>query len=185
MAESSFPFRMRMFDRLSPGARIRGLTPAGVAEIVQVSRFGADALNIVFRADGKVGERLLYRGEESALEFVEAGQAYTFNADDDLLRLASQASRIRLAQFFDPYLAVSASQIDAMHHQITAVYAEMSLPVEFRFSRICRAVVAGSCGMQDACTSGQYQTTSGTHPACCLKSHCYRALPCRHSRSFR
>ena len=26
------------------------------------------------------------------------------------------------------------------------------------------------------------QTTSGTHPACCLKSHCYRALPCRHSR---
>ena len=33
--------------------------------------------------------------------------------------------------------------------------------------------------------AGGCQTTSGTHPACCLKSHCYRALPCRHSRSFR
>ena len=71
---------------------MRGLTPTGVAEIVQVSRFGADALNLVFRADGKVGERLLYRGEESAFDFVEGGRAYAFDADGALLRLASEAS---------------------------------------------------------------------------------------------
>lgn len=70
-----------MFDDLQPGARVRGLVPNGVAEIVQVSRFGADALNLVFRADDKVGERLLYRGEESAFEFVEGGRAYAFDAD--------------------------------------------------------------------------------------------------------
>lgn len=63
------PERLADKDDLKPGARIRGLAPIGVAEIVQVSRFGADALNVVFRADGKVGERLLYRGEESAFEF--------------------------------------------------------------------------------------------------------------------
>ena len=136
-----------MFDRLSPGARIRGLTPAGVAEIVQVSRFGADALNIMFRADGKVGERLLYRGKDSAFEFVEAGQAYAFDTDGGLIRLASEASRIRLAHLFDLYLAVSASQIEAEPNQITAVYAEMSMADEFWFSCTRRAVVAWSCGV--------------------------------------
>jgi hypothetical protein len=32
-----------------------------------------DALNLVFRVDGRVGERLVYRGEESGFQFLEAG----------------------------------------------------------------------------------------------------------------
>jgi hypothetical protein len=102
------------FDDIKPGARLRGLDPAGLAEVVQVARFGADALNLVFRVDGRVGERLVYRGEESSFEFVEPGRAYAFDADGGLLRLASEAYRIRLAHLFDPYLAVSASQIEAL-----------------------------------------------------------------------
>ncbi len=76
-------------------------------------------------ADGRVGERLVYRGEESGFELLEAGRSYAFDADGGLLRLASEAYRIRLAYLFDPYLAVSASQIEALPHQITAVYGEM------------------------------------------------------------
>src|ERR1019366_2667803 len=110
------------FDDIKPGARIRGLDGGAIAEIVQVARFGADALNLVFRVNGKVAERLVYRGEESAFEWVEAGRAYGFDADGGLLRLASEAYRIRLAHLFDPYLAVTASQIEALPHQITAVY---------------------------------------------------------------
>jgi hypothetical protein len=68
---------------------------------------------------------LVYRGEESSFEVVEAGRAYAFDADGGLLRLVSKAYRIRLAYLFDPYLAVSASQIEALPHQITAVYGEM------------------------------------------------------------
>jgi SNF2 family DNA or RNA helicase len=109
------------------------LEPGGVAEIVQVSRFGADALNLIYRINGRVGERLVYRGEETAFEFVEAGRTYAFDADGGLLRLASEASRIRLAHLFDPYLAVSASQIEALPHQITAVYAEMLPRQPLRF----------------------------------------------------
>ena len=67
---------MLNFDDIKPGARLRGLRPTGIAEVVQVSRFGADALNLVFRADGQVGERLLYRGEESALELEQSGRVY-------------------------------------------------------------------------------------------------------------
>ncbi len=95
------------------GARMRGLDPAGIAEVVQVTRFGPDALNIVFRVDGGVGERLVYRGEETSFEVIDAGRTYAFDADGGLLRLASEAYRIRLAHLFDPYLAVSASQIEA------------------------------------------------------------------------
>jgi hypothetical protein len=62
---------------------------------------------------GEKGIRLVYRGEESGFEFLEAGRSYAFDADGGLLRLASEAYRIRLAYLFDPYLAVSASQIEA------------------------------------------------------------------------
>jgi SNF2 family DNA or RNA helicase len=121
------------FDDIKPGSRLRGLDGSGIAEIVQVAHFGADALNLVFRANGRVGERLLYRGEEAALELVEAGRAYGFDADGGLLRLASEAYRIRLAHLFDPYLAVSTSQIEALPHQITAVYGEMLPRQPLRF----------------------------------------------------
>jgi SNF2 family DNA or RNA helicase len=121
------------FDQIKPGARLKGLDPGGIAEIVQVARFGADALNIVFRVNGRVGERLLYRGEETGIEFIEAGRSYAFDADGGLLRLASEAYRIRLAHLFDPYLAVTTSQIEALPHQITAVYGEMLPRQPLRF----------------------------------------------------
>src|SRR6476619_7624358 len=124
---------MRAFEDIKPGARLRGLDPAGIAEVVQVARFGPDALNLVFRVDGRVGERLVYRGEEAGFEFIETGHAYAFDADASLLRLASEAYRIRLAHLFDPYLAVSASQIEALPHQITAVYGEMLPRQPMRF----------------------------------------------------
>ena len=124
---------MMSFDAIKPGARLRGLDLAGVAEVVQVARFGADALNVVFRVDGRVGERLVYRGEEAGLEMLTAGRRYAFDADGGLLRLASEAYRIRLAHLFDPYLAVSASQIEALPHQITAVYGAMLPRQPLRF----------------------------------------------------
>jgi superfamily II DNA or RNA helicase len=124
---------MVALEEIKPGSRLRGLDPEGVAEVVQVARFGADALNLVFRVNGRVGERLVYRGEETAFEQIDVGRAYGFDADGGLLRLASEAYRIRLAYLFDPYLAVSASQIEALPHQITAVYGEMLTRQPLRF----------------------------------------------------
>ena len=124
---------MVAFEDIRPGSRLRGLDPGGVAEIVQVARFGPDALNLVFRVNGRVGERLVYRGEEGSFASMEAGRSYAFDADGGLLRLASEAYRIRLAYLFDPYLAVTASQIEALPHQITAVYGEMLPRQPLRF----------------------------------------------------
>jgi superfamily II DNA or RNA helicase len=124
---------LSIFDDFKPGARIRGLAATAIAEIVQVNHFGADALNVVFRADGKIGERLVYRGEEVGFELVAAGRCFAFDADGGLLRLASEAYRIRLAHLFDPYLAISSSLIEALPHQITAVYGEMLPRQPLRF----------------------------------------------------
>src|ERR1700719_4186306 len=93
---------MPTLEDIKPGARLRGLDPAGIAEVVQVARFGADALNLVFRVDGRVGERLVYRGEETSFEFIETGRSYALDADGGLFRLASEAYRIRLAIFSTP-----------------------------------------------------------------------------------
>ena len=72
---------MTAFEDIKAGARFRGLDTAGVAEIVQVARFGPDALNLVFRVNGRVGESLVYRGEETAFDVLEAGRTYGFDAD--------------------------------------------------------------------------------------------------------
>jgi hypothetical protein len=71
---------MTVFEGIKPGSRLRGLDPEGVAEVVQVARFGPDALNLVFRVNGRVGERLVYRGEETSFEHIEAGRTYAFDA---------------------------------------------------------------------------------------------------------
>lgn len=121
------------FEDIRVGAHVEGLVANVSSEIVQVQAFGPDALNIAYRADGRLGERLLYRGDEAALQLVGKGRLYAFNADGDQLRLISEALRIRLAHLFDPYLAISCSQIEALPHQITAVYAEMLPRQPLRF----------------------------------------------------
>lgn len=122
-----------MFDNIQPGARVKGLDSSGPAEIISVSAIGTDALNVVYRTGDRVGQRLIYRGEESGLELLEGGRRFSFNADPALMRLASEALRIRLAHLFDPFLAVNASQIEALPHQITAVYGEMLPRLPLRF----------------------------------------------------
>ena len=79
----------------------------------------------MFRVNGRVGERLVYRGDEDAFEFVEAGRTYGFDADDALLRLASEAYPLRLLCSVRPFTLQSAPLRSKLPHQITAVYGEM------------------------------------------------------------
>jgi hypothetical protein len=41
---------MSNFEQIKPGTRLKGLDPGGIAEVVSVSRFGNDAINLVFRS---------------------------------------------------------------------------------------------------------------------------------------
>ena len=84
-------------------------------------------------AAGTVRDRLVYRDEEPSLAIVEAGHPWSFDGDGALLRLVSEAYRVRLAHLFDPCLAIHASRIEPLPHQITAVYGAMLPRQPLRF----------------------------------------------------
>jgi superfamily II DNA or RNA helicase len=120
-------------EDLTPGARVRGILPDRPVTVVQAEWHGTEALTLTYRDDGRVDHELLYRTNEAALQIEGEGRSWSFDADGQLFRLASEALRIRLAHLFDPYLAVHTSNLDPLPHQIRAVYGEMLPRQPLRF----------------------------------------------------
>jgi superfamily II DNA or RNA helicase len=117
---------MARLEDLTTGARVRGVIAGQAVTVVQAQWHGTQAVTLTYRDDGgRVGEQLLYRDNEAALVVEQAATAWSLTADGALFRLVSEARRIELAYLFDPYLAVSNSNVLPLPHQITAVYEEM------------------------------------------------------------
>ncbi|MGZ8160841.1 MAG: hypothetical protein ACXWT4_18850 [Methylobacter sp.] len=72
--------------------------------------------------EGKPGTQSLFRTDELRLELAKAGRPWGFE-----FKLGLEAYRIHLAHLFDPMMAVHASNVDPLPHQISAVY-ECMLP---------------------------------------------------------
>jgi len=116
------------------GASIAGVVPNQTVEAVSVEWIGDQAINLVYRVPGgSVSETTLYRDDEHRLAVEQRGRAWSFDADGSLLRLVTEANRIKLAHYFDPYLAIHTSLVDPLPHQITAVYGEMLPRQPLRF----------------------------------------------------
>ena len=108
--------------------------------VVDVKWHGSAVVEVVYRdGAGNLGTELLYRDREPTLEVVTAGRPWCFTADGALLRLVSEAHRIRLAYLFDPLLAVHTSLVEPLPHQITAVYEEMLTRQPLRAIYLCGA----------------------------------------------
>jgi hypothetical protein len=113
---------------------VKGVLPEGLVNVVDVRWHGSAVIELTYRDGmGRLGSEFLYRDHEAALEIVNAGRSWSFDGDGALLRLVSEAHRIRLAYLFDPLLAVHASLVDPLPHQITAVYDEMLARQPLRF----------------------------------------------------
>lgn len=120
-------------EDLTKGARVKGILPDIPVTVVDVHWLGA-VLELTYKDPaGRLGSELLYRDREPNLELIEAGRAWSFDADGNKLRLVSEAQRIRLAYLFDPLLAIHTSVLDPLPHQITAVYGEMLPRQPLRF----------------------------------------------------
>ena len=120
---------MARLEQLTPGSRLEGLA-SGVVTVVGADWYASDAVSITFRDDGgRLGQEIVYRDDEARLVLQDAGRPWSFDADGELFRLASEARRIQLAWMFDPFLAVQTSNLDPLPHQIDAVYRRM-LPMQ-------------------------------------------------------
>lgn len=123
-----------ILDDLRPNAAVRGILPDSVVTVVAVQWFGSAALELTYKdANGRPGNEILYRHDESRLEIVEQGRPWSFDGDGELFRLVSEAHRVRLAHLFDPVLAVHTSLVEPLPHQITAVYEAMLPRQPLRF----------------------------------------------------
>ena len=121
-------------EDLKPGAAIEGLTSSGSAKIVNAKWHGDQIVEVIYEhPNGGVQDRIVYRDEEHALRIASAGSVFSFDASGDLLRLVTEAHRIKLAHHFDPYLAIHTSLVQPLPHQITAVYGEMLPRQPLRF----------------------------------------------------
>ena len=125
---------MTRLEDMRSGALVRGIEPNGTVQVVSVEWIGDQAINAVYREPGgSVRETTLYRDDEHRLELDARGRPWSFDADGALLRLVTEAHRIKLAHHFDPYLAIHTSLVDPLPHQISAVYGEMLPRQPLRF----------------------------------------------------
>ncbi len=125
---------MTRLEELTPGSRLTGLIANGAITILQAQWHGSGAVTLTYRDDaGRVGQEVVYRDDEQRFVRQEAGRPWSFDADGDLFRLASESRRIHLAWMFDPFLAVQISNLDPLPHQIDAVYGRMLPRQPLRF----------------------------------------------------
>ncbi len=125
---------MARLEDIKNGAMVQGIAPSQPVEVVSVEWIGDQAINVVFRdPNSSVSETVLYRDDEHRLELLQGGRIWSFDADGAMLRLATEANRIKLAHYFDPYLAIHTSLVEPLPHQISAVYGEMIPRQPLRF----------------------------------------------------
>lgn len=120
-------------EDLTAGTRVAGLIGDRSVDIVAAQWHGANAITVTYRRDdGTTAQQMLYRDHEPRLRLEQTG-AQAFDGEAVSWRLAAEALRIRYAALFDPMLAVATSDLEALPHQIKAVYGELLPRTPLRF----------------------------------------------------
>lgn len=125
---------MAKLENITVGCLVDGIANGETVQIVAVKWYGTAVLEVTFKnSAGLLGSQLLYRENEIDIEIKDNNLPWSFDADGNAMRLASEAYRINLAHIFDPYLAVHTSAIEPLPHQISAVYQEMLPRLPLRY----------------------------------------------------
>ena len=125
---------MAKLENITVGSSVKGIAGNEAVTIVAVQWYGTNVIDITYRNSQNVsGQQLLYREDESRIEVMDKNLPWSFDANGDQLKLASEAYRISLAHLFDPYLAVHTSSVEPLPHQISAVYKEMLPRLPLRY----------------------------------------------------
>ncbi|RBY88240.1 helicase [Blastococcus sp. TBT05-19] len=121
-------------EDLVPGVRVAGAVGNTTVDVVSTKWQGGNFVILTYTdAHGRPGQTVLGRDHEAGMSLVSSGRTRAFDGDADAWRLAAEALRIRYAALFDPMLAISTSDLQALPHQITAVYNELLPRTPLRF----------------------------------------------------
>lgn len=136
MSESTHtgtPNSVRLED-LVPGVEVAGVVGAYPVAVVQVTWHGQNFITLTYKdQEGKTDQVVLGRDKEPSLRVTSAGTGPAFDGDPESWRIGAEALRIHYAALFDPMLAITTSDLDALPHQITAVYGELLPRTPLRF----------------------------------------------------
>lgn len=125
---------MTRLEEITVGSIVTGIASKEAVTVVATHWYGTAVLEVTFKdSKGRLASQLIYRENEEGLDVLNDNLPWSFDADGNLLRLASEAYRINLAHIFDPYLAVHTSAIEPLPHQISAVYQEMLPRLPLRY----------------------------------------------------
>lgn len=125
---------MAKLEEIVAGSSILGINETEAVTVVAVQWYGSNVIEITYKnIKGIPGTQLVYREDEPTITIQKNSLPWSFDADGDKVRLASEAYRISLAHLFDPYLAVHTSSVEPLPHQISAVYQEMLPKLPLRY----------------------------------------------------
>lgn len=125
---------MAKLEEITVGSSVKGIIGDEPVTIVAVQWYGSNVLEITYKnSQGTPGNQMLLRDEEINLTVMDSSLPWSFDADGEKMKLASEAYRISLAHLFDPYLAVHTSSVEPLPHQISAVYQEMLPKLPLRY----------------------------------------------------
>lgn len=125
---------MLKLEDVKKNAQIRGIQADEIVRIVQVEPVGDVAITVYYKdSQGKLGEQMLFRSDESRLALATAGRPWAFDAPGAEFKLGLEAYRITQAALFDPMMAVHTSNVEPLPHQISAVYEHMLPKQPLRF----------------------------------------------------
>ena len=117
---------MLKLEDIKKDVQIRGIQSDEIVKIVQIEPVGDAAITVYYKDNqGKLGEQMLFRSDESRLELATAGRPWAFDAPGAEFKLGLEAFRITQAALFDPMMAVHTSNVEPLPHQISAVYEHM------------------------------------------------------------
>ncbi len=123
---------MKLID-LKVGQTLSGVVASANVTVAALTPMG-ESVNVIYTtADGQLGQRLLTSSEADTISVAVAGTPWRFDGDAATFKLAIEAKRISLAHLFDPMMAVHASNVQALPHQITAVYESLLPRQPLRF----------------------------------------------------
>jgi hypothetical protein len=124
---------MKLED-ITIGTNLSGIEPSQIISVIATVPHGDGALQLIYRTpDGAMKERLLGRVDEPSISAATVERPFSFDGDGAAFQLTCEAKRIDLAFLFDPMMAVHTSNVDALPHQITAVYESMLPRQPLRF----------------------------------------------------